>query len=55
MHIYNSSYMGGICNRIKVSSQPRVKTQAPAQKITKAKKDWNVAQVEECLPASTRP
>jgi hypothetical protein len=35
-----------------VQPSPGKKTQDPIQKITKAKKGWDMTQVVECLPSS---
>jgi hypothetical protein len=52
VHVYNPSYVGGTNRRIVVQPSPGKKTQDPIQKITKAKKGWDMTQVVECLPSS---
>jgi hypothetical protein len=50
----NPVYLVGIGRRSWSKGSPKQKAWDPVWKVTKAKKDWDVAQVVECLPSKSK-
>jgi hypothetical protein len=49
--MYNPSYVGGIGRRTVSKARPRQKCKTLSEKITKAKKEWDMAYLYGRIPA----